>query len=107
MLFSLYPKITQNYFILCFVVTLGVLQWSAARNHCLSLSLLGLWGFSRRGKIFGLLLIIGGLSWFFAFTPGLFEPGLAGGELSPLFGLGGACALVTARLSGAFWQKSR
>ena len=103
MLFSVYPKIAQNYFILCFIVSLGILQWSAARNRWLSLSMLGNWGIAWRGKTAGILLIIGGFSWFFAFTPGLFEPGLAGGELSPLFGLAGVSALITTRLSAEFW----
>jgi hypothetical protein len=37
----------------------------------------------------------------------LFASGLAGGELSSLFAVGGLNALVVARLSGVFWQKIR
>jgi hypothetical protein len=104
MLFTLYPTITQNYFILCFVSCLGTLQWAAAHNHKPALSLLGRWGLGWAGKAVGLLLIGGSFSWFFAFTPNLFAPGLAGGELSTLFVAGGLCALLVTRLAGAFWQ---
>ena len=107
MLFSLYPTITQHYFLLCFIVSLGMLQWSAARNHRLGLSLLGTWGLTRPGTIAGILLVVGGFSWFYACTPELFEPGLAGGELTPVFGLGGGYALLISRLSGLFWQRLR
>ena len=105
MLFYLYPTITQNYYILCFTVCLGALQWSAARNKKLGLSLLGPWGLGWPGKIAGLILITGGFSWFFIYTPGLFASGLAGGELSLLFAVGALNALVIARLCGLFWQK--
>ena len=105
MLFSLYPTITQNYFLLCFVVCLGILQWSAARHHRLSMSLLGPWGLGRSGIITGALFVIVAFSGFFLFTPGLLITGLAGGELSTLFGAGCALALVVTRLSGAMWQK--
>ncbi len=104
MLFSFYPTITQNYALLCFIVSLGTLQWSAARNNSLNLSLLGPWGLGWAGTMVGISLVVGGLSWFLASTPGLFEPGLAGGELSTLFGAGGLCALFITRLSGALWE---
>jgi hypothetical protein len=105
MLFSLYPLISQNYFTLCLVVSLGVLQWAAARNHKPALSLLGPWGLGLTGQVVGSLLVIGGFVWFFNFTPGLFETGLAGGELSTLFSAASLSALGLARLGGAFWQK--
>lgn len=105
MLFSQYPVITQNYVILCFVVCLGTLQWSAARNRSLGLSLLGRWGLGKAGSIVGVLLIGGGFGWFFTVTPGLFKAGLAGGELTTLFGIGGLSALLITRLFGSFWQK--
>ena len=105
MLFHLYPTITQNYYILCFIVCLGALQWSAARNRILGLSLLGPWGLGRPGIIAGLVLIMGGFNWFFIYTPGLFSSGLAGGELSSLFAGGALNALVAARLSGVLWQR--
>lgn len=106
MLFTLYPTITQHYFILCVMVCLGALQWTAARNRKLGISLLGPWGLGRAGATIGTLFVICGFGWFFAFTPGLFATGLAGGELSALFGAGGLTALVVTRLAGAFWQKS-
>ena len=104
MLFTLYPTITQNYFILCFVACLGILQWTAARKYTPVLSLLGRRGLGRPGQGIGLFLVCGSFGWFFAVTPGLFAPGLAGGELSSLFVTAGLCALLVTRLVGAFWQ---
>ena len=104
MLFSLYPTITQNYFILCFITCLGTLQWAAARNQKPAISVLGRWGLGRLGQGVGGLLVCTSLTWFFAATPGLFTPGLAGGELSSLFVAGGLSALLVARLAGEFWQ---
>jgi hypothetical protein len=101
MLFTLYPLITQNYFLLSLLVCLGTLQWAAARHHKPAISLLGRRGLGWPGQVVGLGLIIGGFGWFFAVTPGLFVPGLAGGELSLLFALGCLLAVITARLSGA------
>ena len=104
MLFAQYPIITQHYFILALLVCLGTLQWAAARNRKPAISLLGRWGLGWPGKIGGLVLIGGGFGWFFMTTPGLFRPGLAGGELTLLFGTGGLAALILARLAGTFWQ---
>jgi hypothetical protein len=104
MLFSLYPTITQNYFILCFVTCLGALQWAAARNRKPAISFLGRWGLGRLGRGVGSLLVCTGFIWFFTATPDLFTPGLAGGELSGLFVAGGLSALLVARLAGEFWQ---
>jgi hypothetical protein len=106
MLFSLYPIITQHYFIFCFIVCLGALQWATARNNKPALSLLGAWGLGWPGIMLGSLLVIGGFIWFFNYTPGLFEQGLAGGELSTLFGAGGLSALLTARLAGMLWDRA-
>lgn len=105
MLFALYPLITKNYFILCFAVALGALQWAAARNRKPVISLLGPWGLGLTGQVFGAGLVLAGFGWFFAATPGLFETGLAGGELSSLFSAAGLSALAVARLAGLFWQK--
>jgi len=107
MLFSFYPTITKNYFVFCFIACLGALQWTAARNHRLKLSPLGPWGLGRIGTIIGTLLIVGGFSWFFVVTPGLFVSGLAGGELSTLFGAGGLSALLVTRLLNLLWQDDR
>lgn len=103
MLFWLYPHITQNYFILSFLLCLGTLQWTAARNHKPTISWLGMWGLGRSGRVVGAGLIGAGFIWFFTQTPGLFNQGLAGGELSTLFVTGGLSALAVARLAGAFW----
>jgi hypothetical protein len=104
MLFSLYPTISQNYFILCFVACLGTLQWIAARQRKPALSLLGRWGLGRIGVVLGLVWVGGAFGWFFAVTPGLFAPGLAGGELSILFVAAGLCALVVTRLAALTWH---
>lgn len=105
MLFAQYPIITQNYFLLAFLTCLGTLQWIAARRGRPGLSLLGPWGLGWPGAILGMGCVVSSFGWFFLSTPGLFEPGLAGGELSTLFAAGGGCALVLARLAGALWQK--
>ena len=105
MLFAIYPLITQNYFILCFIVSLGALQWAAARNRKPAINLLGSWGLGLIGQLVGVGLVLGGFGWFFAGTPGLFESGLAGGELSTLFSAASLSALAVARLGGLFWQK--
>jgi hypothetical protein len=104
-LFALYPNITKNYFILCFFAGLGVLQWVAARHRRLNLSLLGPWGLGWLGIIVGLSLTIAAFGWFFWATPGLFSPGLAGGELSSLFAAGIGSALLATRLASLIWQK--
>ncbi len=105
MLFALYPTISQHYFILCVVSCLGVLQWVAARHHKPTLSLLGRRGLGWSGMVLGVMLIVSSFSWFFTCTPHLFAPGLAGGELSILFVVGGLCALLIARLAGWIWQR--
>jgi hypothetical protein len=104
MLYALYPMITLNYFILSFIACLGTLQWTAARRQDLKLSLLGPWGLGFLGSVIGAALVVGGFSWFFAATPGLFGSGLAGGELSTLFAAGGLSALLVARITGTFWR---
>jgi hypothetical protein len=105
LLFALYPLISRNYFILCFIVCLGALQWAAARNHRPEINLLGPWGRGWAGLSSGAVLIIGGFTWFMVATPGLFQQGLAGGELFPLFSLGGFSALLVARLASLVWRK--
>jgi hypothetical protein len=105
MLFTLYPAITQNYYILSFVTCLGTLQFVAARNQILTLSFLGPWGIGFTGAGVGMFLIVGGFGWFFATTPGLFDSGLAGGELSLLFATGALSALAVTRLCSVCWQK--
>jgi hypothetical protein len=105
MLFSQYFEITLNYFLLAFLISLGTLQWVAARHQKSGLNLLGPWGNGWPGQGLGLLMVVASFTNFFLTTPGLFSPGLAGGELSLLFGAGGGCALLGTRLAGAWWQK--
>ena len=104
MIYAHYPTISINYYILSFIVCLGTLQWTAARNQNLKLSPLGPWGLGFLGSVIGVGLVVGGFSWFFATTPGLFGSGLAGGELSTLFAAGGLSALLVARITGTLWR---
>jgi len=86
-------ELAAHYFFLAFLAILGVLQLVAARHKLIGLSL---WR-SRNptpGYLLGAVLTAGGFVWFFATTPGIFIPGLAGSELAILFGAAGICALA-------------
>jgi len=86
-------ELAAHYFLLAFLAILGVLQFVAARRKLIGLSL---WG-SRNpapGYLLGAVLTAGGFVWFFATTPGIFIPGLAGSELVVLFATAGVCALA-------------
>ena len=71
-----------------------MLQIQAARQRLVGLSLWWGWGARWWGYATGLLLIIGPFAGFYAFTPGIFVPGLAGSELAVLFAAGFILALV-------------
>jgi pimeloyl-ACP methyl ester carboxylesterase len=86
-------ELATHYFLLAFLSILGILQLVAARHKLIGLSL---WG-SRKpalGYLLGAVLTAGGFVWFFAATPEVFIPGLAGSELAVLFGAAGICALA-------------
>lgn len=94
------PRLALSYLLLCTLSCMGVLQIQAARQRLVGLSLWGGRGKSWWGYAAGLLLIIGSFAGFYAFTPGLFVPGLAGSELAALFAAGFILALVVT-LAGA------
>jgi fermentation-respiration switch protein FrsA (DUF1100 family) len=83
-----------NYFLFAFVTIVGALQFVAARHRLAGLTLIE----SARRPIWGYflaaVLIVGAFAWFFAATPEVFVPGLAGSELAILFGAAGICALA-------------
>lgn len=86
-------ELAAHYFFLAFLAILGVLQFVAARRKLIGLAL---WR-SRSpapGYLLSAVLTAGGFVWFFAATPGIFIPGLAGSELAILFGAAGICALA-------------
>jgi hypothetical protein len=86
-------ELAAHYFLLAFLAILGVLQLVAARRKLIGLSL---WGSrnSALGYLLGAALTAGAFAWFFATTPEVFIPGLAGSELAILFGAAGICALA-------------
>lgn len=70
--------LAPNYFVFCFIASLGVLQFVAARYGLRGMMLL-----PRRASTWvGLAIILFAYVWFFAVQPDLYIPGLAGGELS-------------------------
>jgi hypothetical protein len=89
------PHLAINYFLLAFATIVGALQFVAARHELIGLALIG----SARKPIWSYLLstvlIVGAFVWFFAATPEVFIPGLAGSELAVLFGAAGICALAS------------
>jgi fermentation-respiration switch protein FrsA (DUF1100 family) len=93
-------ELATHYFLLAFLSILGILQLVAARHKLIGLSL---WG-SRNpapGYLLGAVLTAGGFVWFFAATPEVFIPGLAGSELAILFGAAGICALAFTLLASS------
>jgi hypothetical protein len=81
-----------KYFLLSFIAVVGVLQLMATSQKLVGLSLGG--RVSALGIPLGVSLVLGAFVWFFSTTPEVFSPGLAGAELSLLFGAGGLCALM-------------
>ena len=89
------PWLTLKYLSLCFFSVLGVLQIVAGRRDIEGLSLLP--ASLRRWQIpLGVILAIAAFAVFFAVTPEVFTPGLAGAELITLFGVGAVLALLFA-----------
>jgi len=88
------PRLALSYLFLCTLSCIGVLQIQAARQRLRGLSLWGGRGKSWWSYAVGALLIAGSFAGFYAFTPGLFVPGLAGSELVVLFAAGCILALT-------------
>jgi hypothetical protein len=85
-----FDSLTQaaNYFVLCFISILGVIQLSAARSGRDKF----LWFDERASTLLGGFAAAASFVWFFMIEEGIFIPGLAGGEMIALF----AAAYVTA-----------
>jgi len=83
-----------NYSLLAFVTIVGALQLVAARHKLVGLALIGTVRRPAWGYLLAIILIAGSFAWFFATTPEVFVPGLAGAELAVLFTTAGICALV-------------
>lgn len=100
------PHLTINYFLLVFITVVGALQFVAARHGLVGLALIGrvrkpIWDY-----LLAIVLIVGGFAWFFAATPEVFVPGLAGSELAVLFGAAGICALAFTLLASSAVHRS-
>jgi hypothetical protein len=88
------PHLAINYFLLAFLTIVGALQFVAARHKLVGLALVGTAWRPAWGCLLAVVLIVGAFVWFFADTPEVFVPGLAGSELAFLFGAAGVCALA-------------
>ncbi len=87
------PALALKYLTLCFLTVTGAIQIAAGRREIQGLSLFP-YSFRSWQVLMGLLLIAGAFAVFFAITPEVFIPGLAGSELMTLFGCGGLIALA-------------
>ena len=87
-------RLALSYLLLCALSCVGVLQVQAARQRLAGLSLWGGRGLRSWGYPAGLALILGSFLAFYAYTPAVFAPGLAGAELLVLFAVGFVLALV-------------
>ncbi len=87
------PALTLKYFSLCFLAITGALQIVAGKRGIEGLSLFPA-SFHFWQLFLGLILIAGSFALFFAITPEVFTPGLAGSELIILFGCGGIASLL-------------
>ena len=88
------PHLAINYFLLAFLTIVGALQFVAARHKLVGLALVGTVWRPAWGCLLAVVLIVGAFVCFFADTPEVFVPGLAGSELALLFGAAGVCALA-------------
>lgn len=95
------PHLAINYFILAFATIVGALQLVAARHGLIGLTLVGSARKPTWSYLLAIALIVGGFAWFFAATPEVFIPGLAGFELAVLFGTAGICALAFTLLTSS------
>jgi len=93
MLHFVSARLAFSYLLLCVLSCIGVLQIQAARQGLVGLCLPRGRGPQWWGYVVGSLLVIGSFAGFYALTPGLFVPGLAGSELAVLFGAGLILAL--------------
>jgi len=87
-------RLAVGYLLLCAASCVGVLQIQAARQPLVGLSLWAGRGCRWWGHPAGLVLIAGSFLTFYACTPGITVPGLAGAELALLFLAGFILALA-------------
>lgn len=101
------PGLAERYLLFTFVATLGVLQLMAAHYHWAGLSLVGRQRW-RWGYVLGASLLGGAYLWFFwAVQPLIFQPGLAGAELSTLFAISTLLAVAaTLALASVLHRKT-
>ena len=98
--------LTLKYLGLCFFSVLGALQIVAGRRDIEGLSLLPV-SLRRWQALLGAGLIVVAFAVFFAITPEVFIPGLAGAELITLFGIGALAALLfTLGVAQVRWKPS-
>lgn len=90
-----------NYFLLAFLTIVGALQFVAVRHELVGPTLIGTARRPAWGYLLATALIVGPFAWFFAATPEVFVPGLAGSELTVLFGAAGICALAFTLLTSS------
>jgi len=91
-------NLTPNYLLFCFIGSLGALQFVAGKYARRDLTPLP----PRVAQVLGVILVVGAFVWFFNVEPGLFIPGLAGGELLVFSALGFILALVVVRVVAEF-----
>lgn len=102
------PHLAINYFLLAFVIIVAALQFVAARHRLIGLTLTGSVRkrrFAYRGYLLAIALIVVAFVWFFADTPEVFTPGLAGSELVLLFGAAGVCAVAFTLLVSSVFHR--
>lgn len=99
--------LAANYFLLAFTTIVGLLQFVAARHRLAGLALLARASKPVWSYLLAVVLIVGGFAWFFAATPEVFVPGLAGAELAILFGAAGICALVFTLFVSSIFHKAQ
>src|SRR5690348_10577234 len=90
-------NLTPNYLFFCFLASLGVLQFVAGKYARRDLMLLP----PRAAQVVGVILVVGAFVWFFLAEPGIFIPGLAGGELLTFSLASFLAALLITRLVAA------
>ena len=108
MLYFVYRELALGYLLFSFFSALGALQYVAARYHLVGLALLDYSRSRIRGYVLGTVLITGSGLWFFVSQwARILTPGPAGSELTLLFAIGAACALVLALAISAWRLRSR
>jgi pimeloyl-ACP methyl ester carboxylesterase len=100
-------ELTAKYLGLCFFASLGTLQLVAARYDFIDLALLDRRAQPLGGYLLGSVLVVGSFSVFFAITPEVFVPGLAGSELFTLFSLGATSSLIITLIGASLLYRPR